>query len=274
MSIKRVYIEITNRCNLRCNFCSFHHRELKEMSLRQFEAIIKQIQPYTSYIYLHVQGEPLLHSQFDDILNLCDQYELKVQLVTNGTFLKNYPSLSSHPSLRKLSLSLHSLDFQTCDIHEYMNEIFSFINNNHTNCYVELRFWTSDNLSNNASTALSLIKEKYEFQQTTKPNSFKLLPQVFLHFENQFEWPSTAVLPSTKLGTCRGGKEMIAILVDGTVVPCCLDAEGQIDLGNIYTEDLNSILCSKRFTDIIKGFNDNQLIEPLCQKCTYRNRFN
>ena len=126
MNIKRVYIEITNRCNLRCNFCSFHHRELKEMSLGQFEAIIKQIQPYTSYIYLHVQGEPLLHSQFDDILNLCDQYELKVQLVTNGTFLKNYPSLSSHPSLRKLSLSLHSLDFQTCDIHEYMNEVISY----------------------------------------------------------------------------------------------------------------------------------------------------
>lgn len=274
MNIKRVYIEITNRCNLRCNFCSFHHREFKEMSLSQFEEILKQVKPYTSYIYLHVQGEPLLHSQFDEILSLCDQYDMQVQLVTNGTFLNKYPSLFSHSSLRKLSLSLHSLDYQTCNITEYMNEIFTFIDSKRTNCYVELRFWTSDNLSDKATTALSLIKNKYDLQQTTKPNSFKLSSHVFLHFENQFEWPATAILPSTKLGTCRGGKEMVAILVDGTVVPCCLDAEGEINLGNIFVENLNSILSSKRFNSIIKGFNDNQLIEPLCQKCTYRNRFN
>lgn len=275
MSIKRVYIEITNRCNLRCSFCSFHHRELKEMTYEQINDVITQIKPHTPFIYLHVQGEPLLHTKFDEILTLCDQHEMKVQLVTNGTFLKNYPQLATHSSLRKVSFSLHSLDFQTCNIQKYMNDIFTFIDQiKRPDCFVELRFWTKDNLCKNAELAYQMIKSKYTMSETKKPNSFQLQPNVFMHFENQFEWPTDAKLPSTLHGTCRGAKDMIAILVDGTVVPCCLDAEGQISLGNIFTTPLSTILNSSKLQCMIKGFNNNQLIEPLCQKCTYRNRFN
>lgn len=275
MAIKRVYIEITNRCNLRCSFCSFHNREFDEMTLTHFEELIKQIKPITPYIYLHVQGEPLLHSKFEEIMTHCDYHNMKVQLVTNGTYLNKYMDLAKHSSLRKISFSLHSLDYQTIAIEDYMNNILFFIeNHNRNDLYTELRFWTSDNLSTNATTALSLIKNRYNLVETNKPNSFKLNDNIFLHFEKQFEWPTTAKRTPSLYGTCRGGKDMIAILVDGTVIPCCLDAEGEIVLGNTKTHTIQSILNSDRYLSIIKGFNDNQLIEPLCQKCTYRNRFN
>ncbi|MEG0077701.1 radical SAM/SPASM domain-containing protein [Anaerorhabdus sp.] len=273
--IKRVYIEITNKCNLRCSFCAFHHRPFREMTLNEFEQCINQIRSITPYIYLHVQGEPLLHPQFEGIMNLCDQYEMQVQLVTNGTFIHQYPKLASHPSLRKISFSLHSLDYQTINTQEYIQHILEFVNQYiESNVgYVELRFWVSDHLNEKATFALNLVKEMYTLKETSKPNSYKLDERIFLHFEKEFVWPSNSNNISKDCGTCRGAKDMIAILADGCVVPCCLDCEGAIQLGNIFTQSLVEIMNSPRYLNIIKGFNENKLIEPLCINCEYRKRF-
>lgn len=273
--IKRVYIEITNKCNLRCAFCAFHHRPLKEMSLDDFEYCVKEIKQVTPYLYLHVQGEPLLHSKFNELLTICDTYQMNVQLVTNGTFIANYPNLDQHPSLRKISFSLHSLDYQQMDTKTYITQLLSFIDNysKKNDGYIELRFWVSDQLNQKAKEALTIIKSRYELLPTSKPNSYKLDQRIFIHFEKEFKWPSVSNNSNPNHGTCRGGKDMIAILVDGTVVPCCLDAEGEINLGNLFNASLQQILNSPRYLNIIKGFNENKLIEPLCQTCEYRKRF-
>ncbi|MEG0176278.1 radical SAM/SPASM domain-containing protein [Anaerorhabdus sp.] len=272
--IKRIYIEITNKCNLRCKFCSFHHRPFHEMSLEEFETILLNIKHITPFIYLHVQGEPLIHTKFDEIMSLCDKHAMNVQLVTNGTYLANQPNLINHPSLRKISLSLHSLDYQNCDIEEYMKTILNFIHDftNSKYGFAELRFWVSDNLNERANLALKMIKDNYQLKPTNKPNSYSLQERVYLHFENQFTWPSEENSDDL-CGTCRGGKDMLAILADGTIVPCCLDAEGCINLGNIHTETITDVLFSERYLRMIKGFNENKLIEPLCKSCQYRKRF-
>ena len=89
MKFKRIYIEITNICNLKCSFCSNSKRNKKEMSIDEFELVMSKITMYTDYIYLHVMGEALSHHYLDDILSICKKYNKKVCITTNGVFLKD-----------------------------------------------------------------------------------------------------------------------------------------------------------------------------------------
>ena len=87
-----------------------------------------------------------------------------------------------------------------------------------------------------------------------------------------FEWPDLCKSDGSD-GYCHGLKDQIAILVDGTVVPCCLDNNGDINLGNIHTESMEEILNKEKTTKIIEGFKNRVAVEQLCKKCTYKNRF-
>ena len=91
--------------------------------------------------------------------------------------------------------------------------------------------------------------------------------------DNLFQWPD---LNSAKKNNafCHGLKTHIGILVDGTVVPCCLDGEGIINLGNIFEESLSNILNNNRTMNVIKGFENNKCVEELCSRCAFKNRFN
>lgn len=267
--IKRVYIEITNQCNLRCSFCDFHDRQTRELSILEFERILKQIKPYTSFIYLHVQGEPFCHSQFDQLLTLCDQHEMKVQLVTNGFLL---PKELNHPSIRKVSISIHSIDEQKTDPDVYIQRIMDFIDLNHSKFYIDLRFWLQDQLKEKSLYCMEQLKKHYSFELTKKKDSYRIFDNTFVSFASSFEWPNEANNESVH-GTCKGAKSMLAILSNGQVTICCLDAHGHINLGNILESDLDEILNSDAYQSIIKGFNENKCIMALCQKCTYRNRF-
>ena len=63
------------------------------------------------------------------------------------------------------------------------------------------------------------------------------------------------------------------MLADGTVVPCCLDHEGDIALGNIFEGSMEEILASERASAIYEGFRDHRATEELCRKCGYARRF-
>lgn len=274
MKLKRVYLEISNICNLSCDFCSDHHRPLKSMSLQEIDMILSQIKEVTDYVYLHLKGEPLLHPNFREVLTLCENHQLYVQLVTNGTFLNLYPDLISRKCIRKVSFSLHSIPYQKLSAEEYISPILDFAKkaSQQGAPYVELRFWNKDTLDDKSKICLETIKAMHPLKETNRPGSYKWINQVYVHFDSQFEWPSEADAKDN-YGTCQGARSMIGILCDGTVVPCCLDDRGTINLGNIFNESLTSILHSKRLSAMQKGFNERKLIEPLCQKCTYRHRF-
>lgn len=274
--MKRIYVEITNQCNLQCAFCIKNKRPKSFMELSFFESILQQVKPITPFLYLHVQGEPLMHPQFDEILSLCDQNDLHIQLVTNGSFItKDYPSLS-HKSLRKISISLQSFDYQTIpNLLNRIEEIMYFVQKAaEQSIIVELRFWGDEaHFQNNTKQFHTYLKEHYPFEATNRNHNYKIMNNVFVDYANEFEWPTIAKENNQK-GTCLGTIQQLAILVDGTVVPCCLDADGEIPLGNLHTESLQQIMQSERYQAIYKGFHDNRLVEPLCQKCSYRNKFN
>lgn len=274
MKLKRVYLEISNRCNLRCSFCTDCHRSPRDLSLDEIEHILPQIKQISDYIYLHVKGEPLLHPLFNQILDRMEYYQLQVQLVSNGTYLKDHFDLLNRGCLRKISFSLHSIPYQPLSVEEYMQPLIDFANQAslQKHPYCEFRFWNQDHWDEQSKNCLNRLLNEATLTRTKKIDSFFWKEGVFVHFDQQFEWPQQAHSDDT-VGFCHGGHHMIGILSNGTVVPCCLDDRGTVALGNIFTESLNDILSNSRYQALVQGFRQRKVIEPLCQKCSYRHRF-
>lgn len=274
--IKRVYIEITNVCDLSCSFCVKNHRAPVFMEVPFFHDVLRQALTVTPHIYLHVQGEPMLHPAFDQILSVCDAEKASVHLVTNGSFLNRYPDLLTHSCLKTIAVSVQSASARPeSSIRSYFTSVLELAERISAkgSLSADLRFWRSDaDQDPNTSFCLNTLREKYSLQPTKRNNSYSILPNVYVSFANDFAWPVSSKSGSTS-GTCLGGRMQIAVLSDGTVVPCCLDADGIIALGNLHQELLQDILKKPRYTELIRGFEQNHLSEALCRSCTYRHRF-
>lgn len=283
---KKVYIEITNICNLSCNFCPKTGRELKFMKEEAFEHVLKSVKPYTEHIYFHLMGEPLLNPELEKFLELAKEYGFKVNITTNGTLIKNASKvLLSAPALRQVNMSLHSFEANEDDVDfdEYIDNIISFVKEarDNTNIITSMRLWNLDT-RHEASNSLNkdifkILEEKFELDYDLKDtfaekNSTKLFKDVYLSMAEKFEWPNINIAPSNERMFCYGLRDQFGILVDGTVVPCCLDSEGNMDLGNIFETQLEEILESKRASDIYDGFSRRTAVEDLCKTCGYVNK--
>lgn len=256
MKFKRIYIEITNICNLKCYFCPPHNRENRSMTFDEFKIILEKIKPYTEYIYLHVKGEPMLHPEFDNFVKYAYENNFKINLTTNGTLLKNHLAITKF--LRQINISLHATNSK--DIIKTAKEINDTI--------INFRVW---NINENLE-AIQLLENEFNTKIESSKN-FTLGKNKFLSQESLFKWPDISSDDHFDTGYCHALKDQIAILVDGTVVPCCLDNNGDLNLGNIFTQTFEEILHSSRTQNIIVGFKNRVAAEKLCQKCAYKNKF-
>lgn len=284
---KKIYVEITNICNLNCSFCSDSGRRPAFIDAEAFSTILDQIKPYTQYIYLHVKGEPLLHPDFGKLLDISYNKGFKVNITTNGTLLKKLtPSLFNSKAVRQINISLHSFSEQSNNKtkSDYLKTIALFVKEAlaKSNIYISLRLWNlqadGNNKENDNEFIINTIQDELDIQFPSleiarNGESIKIADNLFLHFEYEFTWPNINASISNVKGFCLGLRNQIAILTDGTVVPCCLDSEGVIDLGNIHKVPFSKILISKRYTAIYNGFSANVAVEDLCQKCCFKERF-
>ena len=274
--IKRVYIEILNFCNLSCAFCRKNSRPARIMSPQEFRHVLQEVRGITHYIYLHVQGEPLMHPQLEEILSLCDLYGMRVHLVTNGTLLDRRPHLYSHPSVRKICISLQSIEYQPASSEACIASLLPVIDEAASlpGRILELRFWREDQMDLSKTKAiLSALKQHFPFAESGRRNQYALGQDVYIAFANSFEWPKTSGEKGAVRGTCLGARTQIAVLSDGRVVPCCLDCDGEITLGNVFDTPLAEILQSPRYRTLAEDFQNGTVREPLCISCGYRHRF-
>lgn len=283
---KKVYIETTNICNLSCNFCPKTSRKLSFMDEKSFKYIIKSVRPYTDHVYFHLMGEPFLNANLKRFLEISRENELKVNITTNGTLLNNVKDvLLNAPALRQINISLHSFEAnnQGVDFNEYIDTIIHFVKEitEKTNVICSLRLWNLDTrytASNNMNIdILKLLENEFNLdcdlkEKLREKNSFKLKNNVYISMGEKFKWPSLKVEELGERAFCYGLRDQIGILVDGTVVPCCLDSEGSIPLGNVFEEKLEDILNSKRAQDIYDGFSSRNAVEDLCKRCGFINR--
>ena len=281
---KKIYIEITNKCNLACSFCPGTNRQASFMPVENFAQILDNITGFGTYLYFHIMGEPLLHPQLDALLDLSYKAEMQVNLTTNGTKIADIGAmLIGKPALRQVNFSMHCLESALqAEIDHYLANLFTFIEQAATRqIYIGLRLWNLEDANDPKLNAYITHKlasyfklDQARLEELTPNQGITLARNVYLNPASVFEWPSLAHEAVDKRAFCYGLRDQIGILVDGTVVPCCLDSEGTIALGNILDTPLETILANPRAENILQGFSHQQAVEELCQKCGYRQRFN
>ena len=266
----KIYIEITNYCNLNCSFCSLDNRIKKEMSVDEFNIVIKKIKKYTDNIYLHVKGEPLLHSRLDEILKICNDNNINVSITTNGTLLDKNVDILLNRKIKQINVSLHSEN----NIPNYFEKVFNSCDKLSNKTTIIYRIWVLNKIS---PIIVDKIKNHYKLStdivnKIKIDKNIKINDNIYVDKDMEFIWPNDGSYQSDK-GICLGTRSHIAILSNGDIVPCCLDSSANIKLGNIFCDDLDNVINSKLFNDIKNGFQNGKIVCDLCKKCTYRKRF-
>jgi len=294
MMFDRIYIEISNVCNLQCSFCPEVLRPKKWMTPDQFKIVINKIKSYTQAVTLHVMGEPLAHPHFESFIQILQEESVPLILTSNGILLNRHKQLLLQPShfqnsnIKQINFSIHSFfdNFPEKDIKSYLSFLVDFSKQfiaNNSDSFINFRLWNLPEINSQLEPKNKLIYEVLEqlFVNPELPKnlnvksqkSYRLDRHIKMHFDTQFEWPSLKSIESSPVGFCYGLKNQLAILTEGTVVPCCLDKEAVINLGSIFDASLESILETKRAKNIIQGFKQERAVEELCQKCQFKQRF-
>lgn len=283
----KIHIEISNICNLQCSFCPAVERKKGLMSVEDFAMILAQVGPMAEQICLHLMGEPLLHPHLGKLIDLCEAQGVKLFLVSNGVLLKEKSiELLLRDAFRQVNFSLHSFkdNFGDKDPTAYLDKIFRFTERafaERPDLYINYRLWNLDDPRGSCESnrlMLAMIEERFGVAiesaiDVRNKKSFRITNRLYLHWDTEFVWPSLALPEQGSKGRCYGLSSHFGVLVDGTVVPCCLDKEGVIPLGNIKTQSIEDILGSERAQTMVKGFKNGKLVEALCQRCQYIDRF-
>jgi MoaA/NifB/PqqE/SkfB family radical SAM enzyme len=290
----KVNIEISNICNLQCSFCPEVIRTKGLMDPSLFASIIEQVGPLTDQVCLHLMGDPLVHPSLDAFVEICARAATPIFLVTNGVLMRERQSdLMLHPTVRQVNFSLHSFpdNFPDRDPAPYLDKIFAFTERafrERPDLYVNYRLWNLDAPDGNPNGVGARNRRMLDLVHTwfggeARPSeidvraqkSYRVRPseRLYLHFDTEFVWPSLDLPVIGETGRCYGLSSHFGILVDGTVVPCCLDKEGSIPLGNARETPILEVLDSARARKILQGFRDRKLTEDLCRRCNYIERF-
>ena len=285
----RAYLEITTLCNRSCSFCAGTQRKKEFLPQEKFEERLKKVLLVTDNLFLHLMGEPLLHPDFEKIGDLCRKYGAKVTLVTNGTLLAGKEEyLLDNPAFRQINFSLHALRKESQQDREILENILSFCKKAEKvreDMYINLRLWNQHSKEEKTTEELntfllSAIGERFplpsseQLQFSPGRKSKHLSGRIYLNMDTVFQWPETEKEILHEKGFCHGMRDQFGVLTDGRIVPCCLDTEGKVSLGNIdRVENINEILSSPEAESIRKGFEEGIAVKEFCKKCSFRTRF-
>jgi MoaA/NifB/PqqE/SkfB family radical SAM enzyme len=259
------------------------------MTISRFEQIITAVKPFTDHIYFHLMGEPLLNPNVAKFLEIAHAAGLKVNLTTNGTLLSaNQSVLLEAPALRQVNISLSSFEANEMNssLESYLETVAQFVNaaSKQSQPICSIRLWNMDTAELKGSNTfnhqiINYLEHSLEMptgsliEMLSHKMSAKVKERVYINMAEKFEWPDMEKAQENTTVFCYGLRDQLGILVDGTVVPCCLDSDGNIPLGNVLEMPLDTIINSKRAVALYEGFSNRVAIEPLCQKCGYAKKY-
>ncbi len=272
----KVYVEVSNICNLKCSFCPGTVRAPKRMSVQEFEVILNKIRDYTDYIYFHLLGEPLCHPDLESLLKIAEDMKFKVIITTNGTLLsKNKDILLNSKSHYKTVISLHS--FEANDnknsFEKYLTDCFEYVKEAENKKIAVLRLWNNGGKDSLNDKILSILRNYFPEPWVEERNGTRIGEKIYVQYGDKFDWPDIESTDTNEKIFCYGLRDQIGILADGTVVPCCLDNNGEINLGNIFEKELDEIINSERAQKIYNGFSNRTAREELCKRCSFVRKF-
>lgn len=275
MMYSRVYVEITNICNRNCSFCHGHNRDHRQMTEAEYARVLEQLTGKTQYIYHHLMGEPLVHSLLPQFIQMATQAGFHPMLTTNGTLLDRLGDTLLIPGLHKINISLHSFEGNQEDAHkQYVQKVADFAHKaNQAGILISLRLWNNGFDDGKNDITLQVLRENLPGQWAENTRGYRIRDKLFLEWGDRFTWPDQNAPDNGDTLFCHGLRDHFGILCDGTVVPCCLDSDGIINLGNIFQEELSDILSSPRAKAIVEGFSRRKATEDLCRRCGYAQKF-
>ena len=273
---QKVYLEISNICNLSCAFCPGTKRTPKVMTQAELAVLLSKLRPWTDYLYFHLMGEPLCHPQLETFLQAAKDHGFKVILTTNGTLLeKQKHMLLSSPALHKVNISLHAFEANDLSIpfETYLQQCFSFGKAAENKKLVVFRLWNQGGAEEKNAEILREMERHFPRPWVQERKGTRIGNRIYLEYGDKFDWPDLNAEDHGNQVFCYGLRDQIGVLCDGTVVPCCLDHDGDLALGNLLEQDLETILNSDRAIAIYEGFQNRCAPEELCRKCGYARRF-
>ena len=276
MRFRKVYLEISNICNLSCRFCPGTKRTKKALTPEELAVLLPKIRPYTDYLYFHLMGEPLLHKNLEQFLEMAGSQGFKVILTTNGTLLKKQQlMLLRSPALHKINISLHAFEANDLAVpfSQYLADCFAFGNAAAGKKLVVYRLWNNGGEDKQNQEILDTMHRYFPGNWVEERMGTRIADRTYLEYGDKFDWPDLNATEGDSRVFCYGLRDQLGVLCDGTVVPCCLDHDGDLALGNLLTQDMEEILASPRAKSIYDGFSHREAAEELCRKCGYARRF-
>lgn len=276
MRFSKIYVEISNLCNLRCAFCPGTKRQKRAMTEAEFAALLPKLHPYTDFLYFHLMGEPLFHPKLGAFLELAHGAGFKVILTTNGTLLhERQELLLQSAALHKVNISLHAFEANdlALSFDEYLRRCFEFGKAAEGKVLVSYRLWNSGGADRLNEQIQETLAAYFPGNWVQERRGLRIGNRVYLEHGDKFDWPDMAAGDGGENVFCYGLRDQLGILCDGSVVPCCLDHEGDITLGNLFSQELSEILETPRAKAIYEGFSNRKAAEPLCRRCGYARRF-
>ena len=271
----RAYVEITNICNRNCSFCPGTKRPPRSMSLDEFRTVANALVGITDYIYFHVMGEPLTHRELPEFVKYATALGFKCAVTTNGTLISRRGRELIAAGVYKVNLSVHSFEEgEDEEYHRYISDLCDFANEASTaGVLTVLRLWNKGCDDGRNDITLDLLRSKLSGEWKWGTRGARIRHKLHLEYGDRFEWPDREAPLGTDKVFCYGLRDHFGILSDGTVIPCCLDREGVINLGNVFESPLADILSSERAKNILDGFTRRCATEDLCRRCGYARRF-
>lgn len=271
----RVYVEITNICNMHCSFCHGHSRQPRSMNREEFARVLEQLEGHTGYLYYHLMGEPLTHPDLPAFIQMAGARGFRSMITTNGTLLDRHGAQLLDAGVHKVNISVHSFETGGEAAHtDYIAKVAAFAGQAvRDGTIVNLRLWNSGCDGGKNHTTLALLHRHFPEDWSENTRGYRIRDKLFLEWGERFRWPDRDAPVLGDTVTCYGMRDHFGILSDGSVVPCCLDSDGSITLGNIFREDLDAIVSSPRAVAMAKGFSNRTATEELCRRCGYCRRF-
>lgn len=246
---KKVFLNITKKCNLFCSHCYNNSGEddAREIPYENLQEILKYLRSRGVFKITLAGGEPTIHRQFTSAVIFANEIGLSLSIISNGLLLGSsriYSALSECDSVRSVTVSIDGAIEST---HDYIrgagmhrrtwDALRKFRSIFHGKIYI--RFSVSP-LSFKELPALMEMASKngidgikinpinpYGRAQLlmTLTGARDLLVENFADIKSEAEKLNLEIeMPSAKYrsldGTCLGGKEFIEIDADESIYPC------------------------------------------------------
>lgn len=271
----RVYVEITNICNMACSFCHGHARTPRRMSADEFSRVLDALQGQTKFVYYHLMGEPLTHPGLPGFLRMARERGFCSVITTNGTLLPRRGDEIIAAAPHKVSISLHSFEGGSEQTFKaYLQGAADFADAaSRAGIIVVFRLWNKGHDDGRNEGIEAFLRARFAGEWTPNTRGIRIRDKLHLEWGDRFIWPDKDAPKSQNEVFCYGLGDHFGILCDGSVVPCCMDSDGMITLGNVFEQPLPEILSSPRARAITDGFAHRKAAEDLCRRCAYAQRF-